>query len=261
MDAVKGRRVVITGMGCTTAAGLTTEETWKNLLAGKSAVRRIESFDTSEFPAKIAADIRGFDPTQWMDAKDARRTDRSVQLMAVATNTATTVFTSNGTATITATANPSDKTVRDIVDLMEQKWIPKFSDGNYRAILAVNARRGIYDFLQAIAQYAEPSYRHNSEVGQYYSCRFVVDQYGGVLSNAVGASSLYGEAFVFGKESVMEAVALMEEVRRDPPADLGRSKKVGWYGILNWKKIWDLVNDDLNSVGKGFERIVKVTSA
>jgi 3-oxoacyl-[acyl-carrier-protein] synthase II len=85
MDAGKGKRVVITGMGCATAAGLTTEQTWTNLLAGKSAVRRIESFDTSEFPSKIAAEIIGFDPTQWMDPKDARRTDRSVQLMAVAT--------------------------------------------------------------------------------------------------------------------------------------------------------------------------------
>lgn len=84
MDA-KGKRVVITGMGCATAAGLTTEETWNNLLAGKSAVGRIEGFDTSSFPTTIASEIKGFVPTDWMDAKDVRRTDRSVQLMAVAT--------------------------------------------------------------------------------------------------------------------------------------------------------------------------------
>jgi 3-oxoacyl-[acyl-carrier-protein] synthase II len=72
-------------MGCTTPAGLTTEGTWKTLLAGKSVVRSIVGFDTAEFPTKIAAEITDFDPTQWMDPKDARRTDRSVQLMAVAT--------------------------------------------------------------------------------------------------------------------------------------------------------------------------------
>ncbi len=81
----KGKRVVITGMGCATAAGLTTEETWRSLLAGKSAVRRIEGFDASSFPTTIASEIKGFVPTEWMDAKDVRRTDRSVQLMAVAT--------------------------------------------------------------------------------------------------------------------------------------------------------------------------------
>jgi 3-oxoacyl-[acyl-carrier-protein] synthase II len=55
------------------------------MLAGKPAVTRIEGFDTSEFPTRIAAEIKEFEPTRWMDAKDARRSDRSVQLMAAAT--------------------------------------------------------------------------------------------------------------------------------------------------------------------------------
>ena len=78
------RRVVITGVGCTTAAGMTTEETWQAILAGRSAVSRIEGFDTTDYPTRIAAEIKNFDPTQWMDTKEARRSDRSVQLMAVA---------------------------------------------------------------------------------------------------------------------------------------------------------------------------------
>ncbi|MDH3216128.1 MAG: beta-ketoacyl-ACP synthase II [Candidatus Krumholzibacteria bacterium] len=82
---VRGRRVVVTGIGCLTAAGLTTEDTWKTLLAGEAAVTRIESFDTSEYPTQIAAEVKDFDPRQWMDPKDARRTDRSVQLMSAAT--------------------------------------------------------------------------------------------------------------------------------------------------------------------------------
>lgn len=211
-------------------------------------------------PSDIAAKMLKSDQLEVIDSLVSAQFDTAAYT-AVATNTATTIFTSNGTATITATANASDKTVRDIVDKLETIWVPKFSDGNYRAVVSVNTRRGIYDFLQAVAQYAEPSYRHNSEVGQYYSCRFVVDQYGGVLSNAVGNSSLYGEGFFFGQEAVLEAVALLEEVRRDPPADLGRSKKVGWYGIMNWKRMWYSVNDDLNTVGKGIDRIIRLTSA
>lgn len=78
------QRVVITGIGCTTAAGVTTEESWQTLLSGKSAIAHIESFDASDFPTRIAAEVKGFDPNRWMDRKDARRNDRSVQLMAAA---------------------------------------------------------------------------------------------------------------------------------------------------------------------------------
>jgi 3-oxoacyl-[acyl-carrier-protein] synthase II len=72
-------------MGCITAAGLTTEETWDSLLAGKPAVSHIESFDAAEHRTRIAAEIKNFDPTRWMEAREARRTDRTVQLMAAAT--------------------------------------------------------------------------------------------------------------------------------------------------------------------------------
>lgn len=184
------------------------------------------------------------------------------RFVAVCTATNGTVFATGGSAgSSSANANMSDKNVRDVVDFMEQKWIPKYADGNYRAILSVNSKRGIYDFLQAIAMYTKPEYMHNNEVGQYYSTRFVVDNYGGTLSDAVGTGGVFGEAFFFGKEAVMEAVALLEEVRMKVPTDYGRSKGVAWLGILGWKKMWALNNDDLNTVGKGIERIVKVTSA
>jgi 3-oxoacyl-[acyl-carrier-protein] synthase II len=85
MGSKRDKRVVITGIGCITSAGLTTEETWESLLAGKPSVSHIESFDATDYRTRIAAEIKDFDPTRWMDAKEARRTDRSVQLMAAAT--------------------------------------------------------------------------------------------------------------------------------------------------------------------------------
>lgn len=179
--------------------------------------------------------------------------------VAVCTNTATTVFTTDGTATITATANPSDKTIRDIVDYLKKAQTPKYKDGNhYIGILSVAAMRGVYDYLQAIAQYAEPEFRFKEEVGQYYGCRMVNDL--NVASNAIGASSLYGEGFVFGDEAVLEAVALPEEVRYEEE-DVGRSKTLAWLAILGFKKMWTLSSDDLNSTGKGIERIVHIYSA
>jgi len=183
------------------------------------------------------------------------------KFVAVATSTATTVFTSNGTATATASANISDKNVRDLVDFMKGKQIPKIGGkkGYYGAILSIKSCRGIYDYLQAIAQYTEPEYRYNSEVGRYYDCRFMEDN--AFLSDAVGSSTAYGNAFFFGEEALAEAIADPEHTVADTPTDLGRSRKVGWLATLAFKKTWDLTNDDLNSTGKGIERIVRVTSA
>ena len=118
------------------------------------------------------------------------------EFVAVCSSTSSTVMTTNGTATATAGANMSDKNVRDVVDYMEQKHIPKFSDGMYRAIVSVNTKRGIYDYLQAIAQYTQPEYKHKNEIGMYYSVRFVQDVQ--FLSDAKGASSNKGEGLFFG---------------------------------------------------------------
>jgi len=175
--------------------------------------------------------------------------------VAVCTNTATTAWTSNSVATVTATANMSDKNVRDVVDKMETILIPKYSDGQYRAIVSVNTKRGIYDYLQAVAQYTTPEFRHKNEIGQYYSTRFVQDAQ--FLSNT--KNSIYGEAIFFGQEAVLEAIALLPEVRMKVPTDYGRSKGVAWIAIEAFKKMWN-IEDDLNSTGKGISRIVMVTS-
>lgn len=185
----------------------------------------------------------------------------TAQLVAVATSTASTVFTSNGTATATAAASISDKNVRDIVDEMKRKQIPKIGGkkGFYGSILSIRSLRGVYDFLQAIAQYTEPEYRFNSEVGRYYDVRFAEDN--AFLSDAVGSSGLYGNGFFFGEDALAEAIAVPEYTVADVPTDLGRSRKVGWLATMEFKRTWDLSADDLNSTGKGIERIVRVTSA
>lgn len=228
---------------------------WGNKVAWTDKLETLSEFD----PSNISAQMLKSDQHEVIDSVIATHFD-SGRLTAVCTNTATTTFTSSGTAGATAGVNMSDRNVRDICSYLEKMWVPKYADGNYRCICSVNSRQGLYDYLQAVASYTKPEYIHNSEVGQYYSCRFVVDNYGGSLSDSIGTGSVYGEAFFFGKEAVMEAVAQLEEVRRDTPTDLGRSKSVGWVGIMNWKKVWDLSNDDVNATGKGIERILRVTS-
>jgi 3-oxoacyl-[acyl-carrier-protein] synthase II len=86
MPSKLSKRVVITGAGLVTAGGCTTAETWDSIVSGRSAVTRISGFDTSDFVTHIAAEIKDYDPTLYMEARDARRNDRSVQLAANAAN-------------------------------------------------------------------------------------------------------------------------------------------------------------------------------
>jgi len=74
------QRVVITGLGAITPLGLTVRETWEGLIAGKSGVATITLFDASEFPVRIAAEVKGFDPKNYMNFKEARRMARCSQL-------------------------------------------------------------------------------------------------------------------------------------------------------------------------------------
>jgi 3-oxoacyl-[acyl-carrier-protein] synthase II len=73
-------RVVITGMGAITVLGSTIKMFWENLLSGKSGIRKITTFDASLLPCQIAGEIPEFDPSQYMDRKEARRISRSAQM-------------------------------------------------------------------------------------------------------------------------------------------------------------------------------------
>ena len=73
------RRVVITGIGLVSSLGIGTSENWKALLAGTSGVARITRFDTSGFAAQIAAEVKGFNPLQFIDKKDVKKMDVFIQ--------------------------------------------------------------------------------------------------------------------------------------------------------------------------------------
>ena len=69
------RRVVITGLGIISPVGNTVEHAWQNILAGRSGIDRISRFDVSTFPVQIGGEVKNFDITQYLSAKDARRMD------------------------------------------------------------------------------------------------------------------------------------------------------------------------------------------
>ena len=73
------RRVVITGAGAVTPLGIGAEESWQALCQGKSAVNRITRFDASAFGTQIAAEVKGFQPEDFLDSTRIRRTDLFTQ--------------------------------------------------------------------------------------------------------------------------------------------------------------------------------------
>jgi 3-oxoacyl-[acyl-carrier-protein] synthase II len=84
------RRAVITGLGCVTPIGHNVEDFWAALTAGQSGIRRITLFDPSDLECQIAAEVKDWDPTKWMEAKSARRAARFSQFAVAAAKQAVT---------------------------------------------------------------------------------------------------------------------------------------------------------------------------
>ncbi len=81
-------RVVITGLGVITPVGNDVNTFWENMKAGVSGARLISAFDITDFPVRIACEVKDFDPSNWMDKKSARRLARSIQFSIATTRQA-----------------------------------------------------------------------------------------------------------------------------------------------------------------------------
>jgi 3-oxoacyl-[acyl-carrier-protein] synthase II len=88
MTHANGRRVAVTGLGVVTPIGHDVETVWSSLVEGVSGVGPITRFDTTEYPTKIAAEVKGFQPEQYMDRKTARHLARYCQFALVASKQA-----------------------------------------------------------------------------------------------------------------------------------------------------------------------------
>ena len=82
------RRVVVTGLGLICGVGNTTEEVWASLLAGKSGVGPITSFDTTLFTCRIAAEVKNFDPLQYIEKKEVKKMGRFINFAIAAADEA-----------------------------------------------------------------------------------------------------------------------------------------------------------------------------
>lgn len=82
------RRVVITGMGAVTPVGNSVEEMWSSIKSGRSGVGEITKVNKDDYPVSVAAELKDFDPSSYIDRKDARRMDPFVQYAMVASHMA-----------------------------------------------------------------------------------------------------------------------------------------------------------------------------
>ncbi len=84
------RRVVVTGVGLVSPLGIGTEANWEALCAGRSGIGEITRFDASQYAARIAGEVKGFDPLQFVDKKDVKKMDVFIQFAIAATTFAMT---------------------------------------------------------------------------------------------------------------------------------------------------------------------------
>src|ERR1700675_4595097 len=73
------RRVVVTGIGLVSSLGIGTEANWQALKAGQSGVETITKFDATQFATRIAGEVKGFDPLQFIEKKDVKKMDAFIQ--------------------------------------------------------------------------------------------------------------------------------------------------------------------------------------
>src|SRR4029078_6886789 len=85
-----GRRVVVTGVGLVSPLAIGTLANWDAILAGRSGIGPITRFDAAQFSARIAGEVKGFDPLQFVDKKDVKKMDVFIQLAIAASQFAMT---------------------------------------------------------------------------------------------------------------------------------------------------------------------------
>jgi 3-oxoacyl-(acyl-carrier-protein) synthase len=90
LSVIAARRVVVTGIGLVSPLAVGTEPTWQAVLAGRSGIAPITLFDASRYATRFAAEVKGFDPLEWLDKKDIKKCGRFIQLAMAGTSMAMT---------------------------------------------------------------------------------------------------------------------------------------------------------------------------
>lgn len=165
------------------------------------------------------------------------------------------VITTDGTATATNSSILNSFHVRKMRLELEKLNVPTW-DGDYVCIASLEAMENLEGALESVNQYTETGYKKilNGEVGRLHGVRFVKDAFASrfVYDSDAGTATakttfntngLSLDAYMFGRPTVMEAMTVPEEIRMKVTTDYGRSKGIGWYGLMGWRLFWETVAD------------------
>ena len=182
-------------------------------------------------------------------------------------------FTSNSTATQTVSQGIGTVNLKSIVDTMKGRNIPFYTERDYYGIARPLGLRKLKDLLESVYQYTTDGLEMimNGEIGRYSDVRWVEQTtipVGGAADSTTfdpftdtgdgwnsGSGTTGDWVFIFGADTVCEAVHTEEEIRAKIPDDYGRSKGIAWYALLGY----GITHNDSNNLAQ--TRIVKFDSA
>jgi len=179
------------------------------------------------------------------------------KVKAIPTGESALTWDTDGTASTAATVNLNYYHLEQIRDYMYSTlWVPPFEGDEYFCLASTKALRGIKQDpkFEVWNRYTNMDAKATGEVGKIEGIRFVEVGNTNTLSGSKGTGSVLGEAVVFGKDAVRMASVVTPEIRREQPADLGRSHAAGWYGVFQFGEVFPTAN-------QGESRVVHVTSS
>lgn len=259
-----GRKVAETNTVPTTTQSFTwgtvTVAEFANAVPYTFKMEALSEFDVKEI---IRAGLMD-DQVKVLDGTIEREFNKTPLRYVGLTTTSGTV-TTNSVATATNTSVLNSYHVRKMRLELEKLFAPTWDGEDYAGILSLEAAESLEGAIESTIQYTEAGYKKilSGEIGRLHGVRFVKDAFASryifdpdagtaTLDNWAQGQSL--NAYIFGKQTVKEIVAVPEEVRLKVVQDYGRDKGMAWYFMGNWAIFWE-------TYGAGQTRIIKWDTA
>lgn len=238
--------------------GTLTVNEYGNSIPYTFKIETLSEFDVKQI---LNSGLRD-DMTKVLDGV-VEREFNATPLRYVGTSTTAFTLTTNGTTTATNTSVLNSYHIRKMRLELEKRFVPRWDGEDYAAIASLEAAESMEGALETINSYTETGYKKilAGEIGRQHGVRFVKDAFAsrnvfdataGTATAITWTGTQAGVCYMFGKETVMEAVAVPEEIRMKVVTDYGRSKGIAWYFLGGFKIMWD---DAANA------RIIKFDSA
>ena len=231
-------RVVITGIGALTALGLSAEETWQNLVAGKSGVTTGLSYNAKEHPVRIAAEVRGFELGDYISFKEARRMARFSQLAVGAARE----------SLVTAGLLADNVTIED-------RHVKNVDQSRIGVVLGTCAG-GIVDLRKGTQTVLEKGYRR---VGPMFIPRMMHNAAAANIAHQFGIkgyNTTTSTACAAGSQAIGDAAAVIRQGRADIVVTGGTEaaiSDVGQAGFWSTRAMTTAYNDDPERASRLFD--------